>query len=162
MDDDGDGVRWLSYTELAAVRGIRRDLAARLVQRRAWQRRIDSNGTVRAAVPLTFLEPVGGQPARLTPDVRADARGHDDRMIKAPEDHLTSLRDQLGRAQARLQAQQDEREMRMRAEGERTVLKQAIDVLQTRLDAAEAEAAGAVKTLRLVERRGFWRRMLGR
>jgi hypothetical protein len=162
MGDDGDDVRWLSYTELAAVRGISRDLAARLVQSRAWQRRIDSDGTVRAAVPMTVLEPVGGQAARLTPDVRAGTRGHDERMIKALEDHLASLRDQLGRAQARLQALHDEREMRMQAEGERTVLKQVIDVLQTRLDAAEAEAAGAVETLRLVKRKGFWRRMLGR
>jgi hypothetical protein len=162
MDDDGDDVRWLSYTELAAVRGISRDLAARLVQGRDWQRRIDTDGTVRAAVLMTVLEPVGGQPARLTPDARADTRGHDDPMTKTLEDHLTSLRDQLGRAQARLQALQDEREMRMRADGERTVLKQVIDILQARLDAAEAEAASAVKTLRLVERRGFWRRILGR
>jgi hypothetical protein len=83
-------------------------------------------------------------------------------MIKALQDHLASLRDQLGKAQARLQALQERREMRIQAEGERTVLKQVIDVLQTRLDAAEAEAAGAVETLRQVQARGFWRRMLGR
>ena len=37
MDDTGNG-RWLTYSELATIRGINRAPAVKLVQRERWQR----------------------------------------------------------------------------------------------------------------------------
>jgi hypothetical protein len=48
--DSADGT-WLTYAELAALRGIDRQSAARLTFRRHWRRQKDNRGTVRVFVP---------------------------------------------------------------------------------------------------------------
>src|SRR5262249_55957671 len=49
----GDGARRMTYAELAAVRGISRLSAQRLVRRKNWPRQVGNDGVVRVLVPLT-------------------------------------------------------------------------------------------------------------
>lgn len=55
MDDDPD-FRWVSYSELAAARGIDRASAVRTASNHNWRRRKGNDGKVRVNVPLIFLE----------------------------------------------------------------------------------------------------------
>jgi hypothetical protein len=60
MDHHGtEGGRWLTYAELAAIRGIGRASAVKLVQRERWQRSSgnDRARTVRVLVPDDWLQP---------------------------------------------------------------------------------------------------------
>ena len=63
MDDTGDG-RWLSYAELAAIRGTNRKSAVKLVQRERWPRSSgnDRAKTVRVLVPEDWLQPAKERP----------------------------------------------------------------------------------------------------
>jgi hypothetical protein len=56
MDDTGNG-RWLTYSELASVRGINRASAVKLVQRERWQRSTgnERSRVVRVLVPDEWL-----------------------------------------------------------------------------------------------------------
>ncbi len=56
MDDTGNG-RWLTYGELAAIRGINRASAVKLVQRERWPRSSgnDRSRVVRVLVPEDWL-----------------------------------------------------------------------------------------------------------
>ena len=53
MDQD-DG-RWLTYPELAAVRGIDKPSAIRLATRKKWRRQRDNRRVVRVLVPPEWL-----------------------------------------------------------------------------------------------------------
>jgi hypothetical protein len=55
-DTSSDG-RWLTYDELAALRGIDRTSARRLTTRLKWPRRPGNDGTVRILVPVRHLRP---------------------------------------------------------------------------------------------------------
>src|ERR1700754_1472237 len=63
MDDTGNG-RWLTYSELAAIRGINRASAVKLVQRERWPRSSgnDRQRTVRVLVPDDWLAPAKETP----------------------------------------------------------------------------------------------------
>ena len=50
-------VRWLSYAEIAEIRGISRASVERKVRRARWRRQIDNQGVTRVAVPLAYAEP---------------------------------------------------------------------------------------------------------
>jgi chromosome segregation ATPase len=56
MDTDADG-RWMTYEELAEVRGIDRHSARRLASRLKWQRQKDNQQIVRVYVPVLRAEP---------------------------------------------------------------------------------------------------------
>ena len=58
MDDTRNG-RWLTYSELATIRGINRASAVKLVQRERWPRSSgnDRQRTVRVLVPEDWLAP---------------------------------------------------------------------------------------------------------
>jgi hypothetical protein len=49
--DSADDGRWLSYAELAELRGISRKAAMRLTLRHRWRRQPANDGTVRVCVP---------------------------------------------------------------------------------------------------------------
>src|SRR5215831_20526739 len=55
----GDGVRRMTYAELAAVRGTSVLSAERLVRRHKWPRQTGNDGVFRALVPLTEARKVG-------------------------------------------------------------------------------------------------------
>jgi hypothetical protein len=61
--EDGDAdIRWLSYAQIAKIRGISRASAERIVRRAKWRRQVDNQGVTRAAVPLAY-----GEPERINP-----------------------------------------------------------------------------------------------
>jgi hypothetical protein len=69
-DDAGTDGRWLTYDEIAKLRGIKRIGAVRLVQRYKWRRMEGNDGKARVLVPVTALEPVR----------RTDAGNQDDNI----------------------------------------------------------------------------------
>ncbi len=56
--DAGDA-RWLSYDEIAALRGIDRASAIRMVRRKHWAKQDANDGTTRVASPGNSSEPSG-------------------------------------------------------------------------------------------------------
>jgi hypothetical protein len=83
-DHEGADVRWVSYDELASIRGIDKASAFRMAHRRRWLKRKGNDGTVRLAVPVSVLQ---GR-TRANPDVRSDVIS-DDRSDLLPDNHAT-------------------------------------------------------------------------
>jgi hypothetical protein len=52
---DSDAGRWLTYDELACLRGINQQSAVKLVRRQQWRRQTGNRGTVRVFVPDEWL-----------------------------------------------------------------------------------------------------------
>jgi hypothetical protein len=50
--DDAANVRWMTYAELAGLRGISKAGAARIVRRKKWRKQADNQGHVRVLVPF--------------------------------------------------------------------------------------------------------------
>jgi hypothetical protein len=101
-DMSGDG-RWMTYDELAKLRGIARASAERLVQRNHWRRQRGNDRTVRILVPMDSL--LGDMSDDLSPhvsdDVSADTRALLARGLAALEDAVAALRQQSEAAKAR-------------------------------------------------------------
>src|ERR1700722_18867712 len=82
-DDAGTGGRWMTYDELAAMRGIKRIGAVRLVQRYKWRRQAGNDGRARVLVPHDALQPVRGTddgasaPEPVAPTSAGSAAGND-------------------------------------------------------------------------------------
>ena len=53
--DSEPGGRWISYTELAEIRGTDKTSALKLALRKKWQRRKDNHGTMHVCVPAEWL-----------------------------------------------------------------------------------------------------------
>jgi hypothetical protein len=128
---DGEEGRWMTYAELAAIRGIDRQSAARLSWRRHWRRQKDNHGTLRVFVPVEWQD--GSQdasrdePRDTTQDVSRDIS----RVIKPLEEAIATLREQSERAITALKEQQ---------EHERTALREQVDRERGRADAADLRA----------------------
>lgn len=153
MADTGDA-RWLSYNELAQVRGIKREAAKRLSFRRQWARRVGNDGAARVCVPTSELKVVQhdtGDYAVTTPVLSPVMTPVSEPalvdILRAQVVDLIAQRDQAtaqvveARAdadQAR-QGREDARVRAARAEGQASALREAL---------AEAQ-------------RPFWRRWLG-
>jgi hypothetical protein len=169
----GDGACGMTYAELAAVRGTSQASAERLVRRRRWPRQVGNDGVVRVTVPLTEAEnPRKGADPGLAPDNSGPPPGHvrmsprtspglsapdDPRTVRALENAVEALREQLTKADQREEA---ERGRADRAECHLEDERQRVDELRTALSdavAAERIAAGEASALRAeVER---WRHM---
>jgi hypothetical protein len=111
MDGDGDGGRWLTYAQLAEMRGITRKAAIRMTQRHRWRRQPGNDGTALVWVPYADLTPrqlpsrqTERQPARQPPDGDGggDAPGASvlAGALAALEGAVAGLREQLERAEA--------------------------------------------------------------
>ena len=68
MDDDGDGGRWVTYAQLAELRGITRKAAIRMTYRHHWRRQPGNDGMALVLVPREALT----KPARQTPVAEGD------------------------------------------------------------------------------------------
>ena len=132
--------RWMSYGELAQIRGIAKHSAIRLVLRRGWRRQKDNHGTMRALVPPEWAQPAQGK--------SADQDGHLREAIGALEAAVAAMRE---RAEAAENAAQVERERADRAEIARNAELSRGNYLRDRIDdfrAALAEAEAAVAAAR--------------
>jgi chromosome segregation ATPase len=155
VDDDAGTGRWMTYDELAEVRGIKRIGAVRLVQRYKWRRQAGNDGRARVLVPHDALEKVRGT------DASTDA-GHDDAgtgagsaagtdnvllagALSALEDAVLALREQLDASNARAErAEADRADERLRADRAETAVaaeRQRADDLRAQIDVLNAEMA---------------------
>lgn len=87
MSDSPDTVQWLTYKELADLRGIAAASAKRQAFRLGWRCQVDPNGTTRVAVPLTAL---ANRRAR-----NQDKRGHRARHGIQPDPPLAAARERI-------------------------------------------------------------------
>ena len=68
MDSEPCG-RWISYTELAEIRGTNKTSALKLALRKKWPRRKDNHGTMHVCVPPEWLGSWGNRrPSDNTPN----------------------------------------------------------------------------------------------
>ena len=98
---DGEDGRWMTYAELATIRGIDRQSAARLSWRRHWRRQKDNHGTLRVFVPIEWQDGSGDasrdEPREPSRDVSRDIS----RVIEPLEAAIALLREQLEGANSR-------------------------------------------------------------
>lgn len=96
--------RWISFNDLAALRGISRASASKLVRRHGWRRQIDNKGHVLILVPVEALDRPSDSPAPRprdnpldTPSAIGDRRATDrppvspsplgdDQLVESPSD----------------------------------------------------------------------------
>jgi hypothetical protein len=149
MDGTGDGGRWLSYAQLAELRGITKKAAVRMTQRHRWRRQPGNDGTALVWVPETDLTP--RQPSRQTPRPAGDGDGGPDKdhVIEALRANLTeanrrasdaaSLADRLT-AQLADASEQADRTLVLLADAERvlTAERERADVLRTTINELKA------------------------
>ena len=130
---DKDNGRWLTFAELAAVRGISKASAIKLVRRHGWRRQPGNEGHVRALVPTTWA--VGGEGSADSPaDSPRDSPPDTSHAINALEAANAALQERARAADARAE--------RAEAEIDRTVAElQAergrVDTERARADRAE-------------------------
>ena len=97
MDDEeagDDAGVWLTYSELAAARGIKRAGAIRLVQRQHWPRRAGSNdGLAHVLVPHDWAKPIARAPAKRRTPVSRPATSPP-AYVAAIETAIAALREQ--------------------------------------------------------------------
>ena len=131
----------MTYDELAAMRGIKRIGAVRLVQRYKWRRQAGNDGRARVLVPHDALQPVRGTdagtnaPIHITPTSAGSAAGNDAGTmlagaLAALEDAVAALREQLDGANARAE----------RAESAITTERAKSDALRQQLVRADARS----------------------
>ena len=106
-DASADG-RWLTYDELAELRGIDRASARRLTTRLKWPRRPGNDGTVRILVPLRHLRPPrrsADRPAGIAPFEAALAALREAHASETAtlRDTVEGLRGTIARAEHRAQ-----------------------------------------------------------
>ena len=130
MPDDSDpDVRWLSYSQIAAIRNISRPSAERMVRKHRWRRTVNNHGITVAAVPVAYAEP-----ERIDPMNGQGASPHDSALfqdaIRAFETSIATLKEALARSEARAEA----------AEAGREALREQIAGLQADLSEAREAA----------------------
>jgi hypothetical protein len=152
MDDDGttgEAGRWLSYAELAELRGITRKAAARLTLRHQWRRQPGNDGATRVWVPETEIP--HRQPPRQGPPEALGDLDTDGPLTaaNARADAAIALAD-------RLLTQLTEAQTVVTSERSRA------DELRAALERACAEAARAVQALEERDRADAERKARGR
>jgi hypothetical protein len=146
MDDTGNG-RWLTYSELATIRGINRASAVKLVQRERWRRSSgnDRSRIIRVLVPYEWLTP-----AKETPPDTASVPG----MSREDTGMLAALMARAERAEERADEAHKradvatalaDRALAQLADAttEAGKLRGRLDDLGSKLDGAQAELATA-------------------
>jgi hypothetical protein len=127
--------RWVTYEELGHIRGIGRESAVKLVQRKRWRRTRGNDGEARVCVPLDWLVPTkptteDSSPAhshRHSPDTSPDIR----RVMAALEAAITAKDVTIAALAVRAE----------RAEGEADRLVATVQIERARAEGAEAAIA---------------------
>jgi hypothetical protein len=172
-DGEEEAVRWLSYSQIAELRGISRTSAERIVRRAKWRRQVDNQGVTRAAVPLAYADFVRTGPRD------GQAERQEDRQAESPPDSTSlavlqgavdALRQRAERAEAETDSAHKRADVAV-ALADRTLAQLAetsaeVEKLRDRLDAAEGRARVAedvVAQLRGADEarkvRGRWARL---
>ena len=180
-DVSGDG-RWLTYDELAKMRGITKASAERLVLRSRWRRRRDNQRVVRILVPLDRLSGDVSDDASedISGDVLSDVSGISaafetalEAISEAHAGEVSALRERAEVAERRAdaadtdrriaQARADHAESRAQeAEQCRDLANARADELQHDLDAARRWAQDAAQAADAMRHADAERRSRGR
>jgi hypothetical protein len=112
-DTSGEG-KWLTYDEIAQLRGIGRESAIKLVHRTKWRRQKGNDGSARILVPQDWLNP---STRKRSSDNSSGHSPEFSRAIKAFEGGLAAFREQL----------EAERQRAEKAEEGRDVLREELD-----------------------------------
>jgi hypothetical protein len=179
--------RSLTYAEMAEALKITPESANRLARRKRWQRAKGNDGRTRVAVPEEALVRLDSPPVSPT-DSPMDSPP--DKLIKALEAHVETLKAQLAAAEARIDKQADDmvaydtayaaglaaeraKVEAERAKAERVIVEFAARDVQhaAELKAEQAQAEKAIAAFAaLAERldalaaarsRPWWRRLVG-
>lgn len=146
MDGDGGNGQWLTYDQVADVRGTSRDAAIRWVQRRKLRRQPGNDGRVLVLVPPNVVADAGAPRAPQRAPL-SDAPDAGDRVPpNAPPDvgevwraAIDALREQLVRADAR------EDELRAALERARAEAQHAKEAVRRAEEAANSAEAGQLQ-----------------
>jgi len=156
-----DGVRWLTYDEMAEALGIGRESARVLTQRKRWSRRAGNDGKARIGVPDEEIAARNDAPNGARSDARnatPNAAPDYARNEAAPLE-LIELRVLNARLEAQIEAlkaiavaerEQTERERqaeRERSERERQLLERAIEEARAERNRWAAQAEQVVATV---------------
>jgi hypothetical protein len=163
------GLVWLSYPELARLRGINLTSAFRLAKRHGWRRQKGNDGKLRVLVPAldrTIDLDKSGDQGRTTPgkdndlaQVVAAIRSDMMEVVKPLQDAIAVLEVQLTEANARAdRAEADRRQAEQAAVGERA----RAEVLRDERDKAKEAARIVTDALDVAKRADEARRGKGR
>jgi len=165
IGEDVEEGRWLTYTQLAEIRGIGRESAVKLAQRERWRKQSGNSPdrTVRVLVPPEWLKPAkGGQFGEAFPE----GIGELSRLLSGLEDTVTYVRERAATAEARADAADaDRRAAEARADAERARADQAETDRRTaaaRAERAEQRADAANDRLEELRRADADRKARGR
>jgi hypothetical protein len=136
--DAEPGGRWISYAELAEIRGTDKTSALKLALRQKWPRRKDNHGTMHVCVPSEWLGSWGNRRSDNTPhDMPSSTPNGVDisRAINTLEVALAAADKRADQAEKRA----DRAEIRAeQAETRENQAQQAIEMERNRADRAEA------------------------
>jgi hypothetical protein len=141
--------RWVSYDELGRIRGIGRESAVKLVQRKRWRRVRGNDGEARISVPLDWLAAAKPATEDTSPEHTPQPSPDTPRIMAALETAIVALTVRAERAEAEadraIAALQIERERGVgeraradRAEAQVDHLRQATKTTERVLREAEA------------------------
>jgi hypothetical protein len=136
----GEG-RWVTYDELGRIRGIGRESAGKLAQRKRWRRIPGNDGVARVCVPPDWLTPAKEPSGEHSPGHSREPSPKFVLVLSKLHEAITSVTRALERSEARADAAVT------RADG----LRDAITVLEAKLATAEGERERADQLVDQVE-----------
>jgi hypothetical protein len=118
MNVEGDidnGGTWLTYSEIAKARGVKRVAAIRLVQRHKWRKQPGNDGMTKVLVPVSMIQAAGRIPRDIsgndtgndTGSVTGSVAGDSTGYAAAFEAALAALSEQQSQERAGWQAERD-------------------------------------------------------
>jgi len=139
--DNTEDTRWMSYSELAEARGIDRPSVIRIARRRRWQKQMGNDGTIRIAVPRSFLDAKRASPRDRPANSPGDSPSDYGRKIIGLETRIELLTEDLDRERAEVrrlaQAATELREQRAAADARAKVAEAQAREATAKLDAAQ-------------------------
>ena len=99
--ESADG-RWLSYSELAEIRGIDVRSAIRTVRNRRWSKQRGNDGKIRVLVPTEFLDGRRRDPPEIPSEIRTEIPPEITAKISRLEAKVEALTEQRDKAEARV------------------------------------------------------------
>ena len=167
LDDDG---KWLTFQQLAALRGTSKRAAVMLVRRHKWRRERNNEGHTIALVPATWADPASpSDEANVSEHVASNGASYAvvvleqalDTLREAHSRELVVLREAHGAQVALLQGELvAAREAVEQAEGRAHSALQAVARAEQDREAAEAAAQELRKEIAAKRARGRWTRIL--
>jgi hypothetical protein len=147
--------RWVTYDELGRIRGIGRESAVKLVQRKRWRRTRGNDGEARICVPPDWLtlakSPTEETSPGHSPDHSPDTSPDIPRIMRALEATIAALTVRAERAEAEadrlIATVQTERERADKAEQGRDAERARTDALRDQVDGMQVQIVATREAL---------------